>query len=72
MSKLLWVCETCQRAHKLERNIWKCPGCGAEVCEWCFSIFAHCQKCAAKGDEKSLIAAANNAGWDFEEATGDE
>lgn len=60
-----WICDSCKSF--TARCPWDCPGCGKEVCDVCFSTYAHCDDCAEGKDDKTLLLAANEAGWEFEE-----
>ncbi len=59
-----WLCEGCKK-HVRSRP-WACPTCRKEVCDGCFSAFAHCKECSAKFTVPDLIHAANSQGWDFD------
>lgn len=58
-----WKCDSCGRVidEKYDKP-WPCPGCGNEVCEYCFDSFAHCETCAAGKTDEELRLAANAAG----------
>lgn len=70
MSRLLWVCDSCNESD--ESKPWNCPGCGKEVCENCFDSFAHCSRCTDGKTDKELIEAAKLCGFDFDAEEAEE
>lgn len=65
MASLEWICDTCGAHHPTEP--WDCPGCQKEVCESCFWSYAHCPPCTEGKNDSQLLAAANAAGFEFED-----
>lgn len=62
-----WICFGCGRG--VAERPWCCPTCRAEVCDFCFSRYAHCKTCAAKLTKSQMIHAANAQGFDFDTPT---
>ena len=67
MASFQLICDTCHEVTEgSQPPPWECPGCGQEVCEHCFWSYAHCKKCCEGKTDTELIAAATDAGFEFE------
>lgn len=58
-----YICDGCNEP--VESVPWDCPGCGKEVCENCFSLFAHCLECSCGKSDEELRLQANEQGFEF-------
>lgn len=69
MAKYLRAMWECQCGKVDTKQPWKCPGCGKEVCEWCFDYYMHCRECSAKHSDKSVLKRAAETMYmvDFDE-----